>query len=88
MGHSAFRDIPAPNVALPMAALPQECTCSVMNLSVATHFKVLQHDLMHSITVYLLQHVLTRRHRRFWCTFSSLDLPLGHNSFRGTPAAA
>lgn len=47
MGHSAFRDISAPNVALPVAALPQECT-SVMDLSMATHFEVLQHDLMHS----------------------------------------
>ncbi|KAK4822100.1 LOW QUALITY PROTEIN: hypothetical protein QYF61_009800 [Mycteria americana] len=43
-------------------------TCSVVGLSMATHFEVLHHDLTHShahFKVYLLQHGLIHSHRCF-----------------------
>ena len=66
--HSPFRSKPAPTRPYPWLQTLQGCTCSVVVLSMATHFEVLQHDLMHShgcFKVYLLQHGFIHSHRYF-----------------------
>lgn len=48
MGHNAFRNAPTPTWLYPWLQSLQGSTCSVVVLSMATHFEVLQHDHMHS----------------------------------------
>lgn len=75
---------------LPLAAVPLRCSCSVVGLSMATRFEVLQHDLMRShwcYKVHLLQHGSSTTTDVSKCTFSCRALSLGHKPFRGTPAA-
>ena len=45
--HSPFRSKSAPVWPYPWPQSRQGCTCSVVGLSVTTHFEELQHDLMH-----------------------------------------
>ncbi|KAK4820156.1 hypothetical protein QYF61_020531 [Mycteria americana] len=46
--HSPFTSKPTPTWPYPWLQSLQGCTCSVVGLSMATRFEVLQHDLMHT----------------------------------------
>lgn len=84
--HNPFRNRPWPH---PWLQALQGCSCSVLGLSMATFFEALQHNLVHShwcYKVHLLQHASSPTTDASKCIFSCMDLSLGHNPFRGTPA--
>lgn len=104
--HNPFRNRPAPawpypqpqsfqkqtctNMASPLVQALRGCSCSLMGLSNATFFEVLQHNLLHShwcYKVHPLQHGSSTTTDASKCIFSCMDLSLDHNPFRGTPAA-
>lgn len=89
--HSPFRNRPeiVPTWPHPWLQALQGCSCSVMGLSIATFFEVLQHNLVHShwsYRVHLLQQGSSTATDASKCAFSCMDLSLGQNSFRGASA--
>ncbi|KAK4806164.1 hypothetical protein QYF61_001087 [Mycteria americana] len=88
MGHNAFRDRPAPTCPHPRLQSLQGCTCSVLGLSMATRFEVLQHDLMHSHRCFEILSPIPVGWRRGWRlnhfpgqSVPMLDNPPGEEKF-------
>lgn len=68
--HSPFRSKPVPTWPHRWLQSLQGCSCSVVGLSMATRFEVLQHDLMHS----------------HWCTCCSTCCSMDHPQSRMVPS--
>ena len=83
-----FRSKCAPTWPYPWLQSLQGCTCSVVGLSMATRFEMLQHDLMHShrcFEVYLLQRGLIlglQSLQRY--TFCGTDITMATDALRCT----